>query len=292
MSVITAEMVKELRERTGAGMLECKKALVTSEGNIETAIEAMRKSGQAKADKKAGRVAAEGVVMVARRAKSAVILEVNCETDFVTREPSFKEFAEKLSEIALATRSASVTELLAQVFTVGKTVEEARRELVVRLGENIHIRRLVFQETAHDFGAYSHGGRIGVIVEVVGGSADLAKDIAMHIAASAPMVVSVEQIPPEFVAKEKEICMAQAQSSGKTPEIIEKMIQGRLQKTLEEMALLGQAFVKNPELKISALLKEHAAQVLGFVRYKVGEGIEKEAVDFAAEVLAQARGCA
>ena len=285
MANITAEMVKELRERTGSGMMECKKALVASNGNIEVAVDEMRKAGQAKADKKAGRVAAEGVIVIKTNASGNQVsmLEVNCETDFVGRDSSFKAFAEHAGEVALS-------KVAHEVAALGEEVDHARKELITKLGENIHVRRVHSQKTPHYIGTYNHGGSIGVVVELKGGTPELARDLAMHIAASRPIVVSPSQVPAEVVAREKEIFIAQAKDSGKPAEIIEKMTQGRIQKFLDEMSLVGQPFVKDPNVKVAALLKQHNAEVVSFVRYEVGEGIEKETVDFATEVMAQVRG--
>lgn len=291
MTVITADLVKELRERTGAGMMECKKALVAVKGDIELAIDEMRKTGQAKADKKASRVAAEGVVVIKTSGNKVAMVEINCETDFVARDASFKQFAEQVLETVLATEIADIAQLAQTKVVSGEgTVDEVRRNLITKLGENINVRRVAVQKTTGLWGTYNHGGRIGVIVELKGGSDELAKDIAMHIAASRPLVVSQDQVPADVIAKEKEIFIAQSKESGKPMEIIEKMIQGRLHKFLDEMSLVGQAFVKDPALKVSALLKQHKAEVHGFTRFTVGEGIEKEQKDFASEVMAQVNG--
>jgi len=285
---ITASLVKELRERTGSGMMECKKALVETDGDIEAAAELMRKSGAAKADKKAGRVAADGAIKVSVSAdgKSAVILEINSETDFVAKDDNFQAFAEEvLSEVAQQ-KPASVEALSAMTLGSGQTVEEARQALIAKVGENIQVRRFEIVESGASIASYLHGARIGVLVDS-SASNDLARDIAMHIAAVNPQFVDQDSIPVEFVEKEKAILIAQAESSGKPPEIIEKMIQGRLNKFLAEVSLLGQPFVKDPDRTVAKLLSGADASVNGFVRYEVGEGIEKKVEDFAAEVASQ-----
>ncbi|WP_163835006.1 translation elongation factor Ts [Spartinivicinus ruber] len=284
MAAITAALVKELRERTGLGMMECKKALVQAEGDIEKAIEELRKSGQAKAAKKAGRTAAEGVVAVkvADDANYGILLEVNSETDFVARDDNFLNFVNTVLDKAFADKQTDVAKLMEG------ELETARLALVQKIGENIGVRRLE-QVEASVVGSYVHGNkRIGVLVALEGGDAELAKDIAMHVAAVNPQVVNKEDMPEEVVAKEKEIFIAQAKDSGKPDDIIEKMITGRISKFLAENSLVEQAFVKDPDVKIGALAKKAGAKVLGFKRYEVGEGIEKEEVDFAAEVAAQA----
>ncbi|MFZ9034642.1 MAG: translation elongation factor Ts [Francisellaceae bacterium] len=284
---VTAQMVKELRERTGAGMMECKKALTATAGDIEKAIEEMRKSGQAKADKKASRTAAEGVIVMAKNADKAVMVEINSETDFVARDENFKSFADAV--VAVACNASDLETLLNTKLATGETVDEARKALIAKIGENINVRRIAAVEGANT-GFYSHGGRIGVVVAMEGGDEALAKDIAMHIAASNPLVVAQEDVPADVVSKEKEIFIAQSKESGKPENIIEKMIEGRIRKFLDEQSLLGQAFVKNPEQKVAALLKASNAKVLSFVRFAVGEGIEKEESDFAAEVMSQVKG--
>ena len=290
MANISAAMVKELRERTGAGMMECKKALVSCDGDIEKAIEEMRKSGQAKADKKAGRTAAEGVVIVKLSDDNhqALILEVNCETDFVGRDENFLKFANAVADLALQHKIEDVA-VLAEADMGGETVDIARKNLIQKIGENVSVRRAKHLTSEGVLGAYIHGGRIGVVVENDGGDADLAKDIAMHVAASSPIVVNPTDVPEDVVAKEKEIFIAQAKDSGKPMDIIEKMIQGRMRKFLDEVSLVGQPFVKDPNSKVSDVLKAKHAQTKQFVRFAVGEGIEKESVDFATEVMQQTR---
>ncbi len=285
---ITAALVKELRERTGAGMMECKKALQETDGDIEAAAELMRKSGAAKADKKAGRVAADGAikVSVSDDGKTAVILEVNSETDFVAKDENFQAFADAAAALSLAERPDSVEALLALSMADGQSVEAARQALIGKVGENIQLRRFEIVTATGKIASYLHGARIGVLVDS-DADAELARDIAMHIAASSPQFVDRNSIPAEFVDKEKAILVAQAESSGKPPEIIEKMIQGRLNKFLGEITLLGQPFVKDPDQTVGELLKAANANVKRYVRYEVGEGIDKKVEDFAAEVASQ-----
>jgi elongation factor Ts len=285
---ITASLVKELRERTGSGMMECKKALVETNGDIEAAAELMRKSGAAKADKKAGRVAADGAIklMVSDDGKSAVILEINSETDFVAKDDNFQGFADQVLAAIAEHQPASVEQLAGLQLESGQSVEEARQALIAKVGENIQVRRFQRVESNASIASYAHGARIGVLVDS-SADADLARDIAMHIAAVNPQFVDQNAIPAEFVEKEKGILIAQAESSGKPAEIIEKMIQGRLDKFLAEVTLMGQPFVKDPDQKVSKLLASAGAEVNGFIRYEVGEGIEKKVEDFAAEVASQ-----
>lgn len=287
---ITAALVKELRERTGAGMMECKKALQATDGDIDKAIEEMRKAGQAKADKKASRVAAEGALLIATTddKKYAVIVEINSETDFVARDENFLAFAKKAAKTALNAEISDVAQLAnLQIADGDASVEEARQTLVAKIGENIQIRRIGAIRSNGVIGSYSHGGMIGVLVALEGGDESLAKDIAMHIAASNPIVVNADDVPQDYIEKEKEIFRAQAEKSGKPAEIIEKMIVGRLKKTLAEVSLTGQAFVKDPNITVADLLKQHNAKVTEFIRYQVGEGIEKKEDDFVSEVMAQ-----
>jgi elongation factor Ts len=285
---ITASLVKELRERTGSGMMECKKALVETDGDIEAAAELMRKSGAAKADKKAGRVAADGAikVTVSDDGKSAVILEINSETDFVAKDDNFEAFADNVLATVAQQKPASVEALSMMTMNGGQSVEEARQSLIAKVGENIQVRRFERVESENSIASYLHGARIGVLVDS-SADAGLARDIAMHIAAANPQFVDQDAVPAEFVEKEKSILIAQAESSGKPPEIIEKMIRGRLDKFLAEVTLLGQPFVKDPEQKVGKLLATAGASVTGFMRYEVGEGIEKKVEDFAAEVASQ-----
>lgn len=290
---ISAAMVKELRERTGSGMMECKKALVETNGDIEAAIELMRKSGLAKADKKADRTAAEGRIEVALSddKKTAAIVEVNSETDFVGNGDELAAFAKTVAEAALKAQPASLEELLAAPFgTSGKDVNTVRQELIAKIGENIQVRRFELVKTSGNLGVYRHGNRIGVVVNMNGGSEDVAKDVAMHVAAAKPQCVNESEVSAETLAKEKEIFAAQAAESGKPADIIEKMVQGRISKFLKEVTLLGQPFIKDPDVTVEKLLKQHDAIVNSFIRLEVGEGIEKEVTDFAAEVMAQVKG--
>jgi len=288
---VTAALVKELRERTGAGMMECKKALVETDGDMDTAIEHLRKSGLAQADKKAGRIAAEGKIALALSAdgKRAVMVEVNCETDFVAKDDNFNVFADAVAANALAGGAADVASLMETVSN-GITLEEARQALVAKIGENIQVRRFERKSTAGSLGAYLHGGKIGVLVDLDGGDSDLAKDIAMHVAALNPAFVSEKDVPAEFLAKEKEILLAQVENSDKPADIIEKMVSGRLRKQLAEITLLGQPFVKDGDITVAKLLEQRKAVVKAFSRLVVGEGIEKKEVNFADEVMQQVKG--
>jgi len=287
---ITASMVKELRERTGAGMMECKKALTEANGDIELAIENMRKSGQAKAAKKAGRTAADGVIVMAQDGTQAVMVEVNCETDFVAKDENFRSFADAVAERVLNSDAADVEALMAMPLHEGEdtTIEEARQALVSKIGENMNVRRFVRTNAQGALSTYSHGVRIGVVVDVSGGDDALGRDLAMHIAASNPVCVDEGQVPADMLAKEREITEAQARESGKPENIIEKMIEGRMRKYLGEITLVGQPFVKDPDTKVGKLLQAKGATVNGFARFEVGEGIEKKVEDFRDEVMAQA----
>lgn len=292
-NVISAAQVKELRERTGAGMMECKKALSATNGDMELAIEELRKSGAAKADKKAGRIAAEGMVVIAENGNRAAMCEVNSETDFVSRDGNFTVFVKAVGETALQTQEQDVTKLSAQALngSAPQTVEEARLALVTKVGENVQIRRIILSNpAAASVGSYIHGNRIGVVVELDIDNKELARDIAMHIAASRPIVVSPENVPQDLIAKEKEIYMAQAATSGKPKDIIEKMVSGRLKKFLDEVSLTGQPFVKDPDVTVGSLLNKHKAKVLAFYRFEVGEGIEKVTEDFRESVMSQVQG--
>lgn len=288
MATITAALVKELRERTGVAMMDCKKALVAAEGDIEKAIEEMRKSGMAKAAKKAGRTAAEGAIVTASQSGKAAMLEVNSETDFVARDENFTTFCDSVVNAALTNNVRDVDALLSTNMD-GVTVEEARQALIAKIGENINVRRVTLVESSDNIGVYKHGDKIGVVVTVEGGDAELARDLAMHIAATKPEVVSPEDVSAESIDREKEIFSAQALESGKPAEIVEKMVAGRIKKFLNEISLVGQPFVKNPDQTVGDLLKENGATVKAFTRYEVGEGIEKEADNFVEEVMAQAR---
>lgn len=289
---VSAALVKELRERTGLGMMECKKALEETNGDIEVAIDNLRKSGQAKAAKKAGRTAAEGAVLakVSADGKTGILVEINSETDFVARDESFRAFVEEVAAVVLNTKVTDIASLLQQKVSSGATVEEARSALVQKIGENIQVRRATILEGEDVVGAYVHSGRIGVLVGLKGGNADLAKDVAMHVAASSPMVVNSSEVNEATIAKEREIYTAQAADSGKPADIVAKMVEGRIAKFLKEVSLVDQPFVKDPDQTVGALTKKAGAEVRKFLRFDVGEGIEKEEKDFAAEVMAQVRG--
>ena len=288
---ISASQVKELRERTGAGMMECKKALVETDGDIEAAVEYMRKAGLAKADKKAGRIAAEGLVGIAISddGKKAVMVEINSETDFVCKGEQFQSFVKEVTDVALANRCSDLEKLLTQKLASGDSIEDAAKTLVVSIGEKISVRRVAFIESDGVVGAYSHGVRIAVLVDMPTGDVSLAKDIAMHIAASSPVCVSADDVSPELIEKEKSIFSAQAAESGKPADIVEKMVNGRINKYLKEVTLLGQAFVKDPDTTVEKLLASHSASVKAFYRFEVGEGIEKKEENFADEVMAQVK---
>jgi elongation factor Ts len=287
---ITAQLVKELRERSGAGMMECKKALVANEGNIDQAMEWLRKQGLAKADKKAGRVAAEGRVVAAQSGNKAVLVEVNCETDFVAKDDNFLTFTDKVAQIALDSGAADAEALKGAAYGDGNSVDEAAKALVAKIGENIQVRRLARVESDGIIGAYIHGGRIGVLVALNGGSDELAKGIAMHVAAMNPNYITPDQVPAEVLEKEKEIALAQMteKDKAKPAEIQEKMIQGKLRKLCAEQSLTGQAYVLDTNSSVGDVLKKAGAEVTSVVRLAVGEGIEKQEDDFAAEVMKQA----
>ena len=287
---ITAAMVKELRERSGAGMMECKKALVETDGDIEAAIELMRKSGQAKADKKAGRVAAEGLisVQVSADAKSVGIVEVNCETDFVTKEADFMAFVDNVGARVLSDNPSSLEDLVAMPVTDGgASIDEVRKGLISKIGENMAVRRFERFNAVGKISSYKHGVRIAVVVDVENGDDALGKDIAMHIAASRPSCISEADVDQALLQKEREIFSAQALESGKPENIVEKMVEGRIKKYLKEITLMGQPFVKDPDQTIEQLLKSKGATIHRFVRLEVGEGIEKKVENFADEVAAQ-----
>ncbi len=289
---ISASLVKELRERTGAGMMECKKALVETGGDLEAAVENMRKAGLAKADKKSGRVAAEGVVTISRSddGARAALAEVNCETDFVSSGEDFTGFAGAVSDLVLSESPADRDALLALPMGDAASVEEARRALIAKIGENINVRRFQIVGGAERVGTYLHGKRIGVAVAVNGGDDELARDVAMHIAASKPLCIADSDVPAETLDKEREILTEQARNEGKPEAIVEKMVEGRLRKYLAEITLLGQPFVKDPDVTVGKLLASHDAKVTAFARFEVGEGIEKKQENFVEEVMAQARG--
>ena len=287
---ITASMVKELRERSGAGMMECKKALTENSGDVDASIEWLRKQGLAKADKKASRIAAEGRIVLAQAAGHAVLVEVNSETDFVAKDENFVKFADEVAKTALASGAKSVDELKSAKTSYGPSVEEARQWLVAKVGENVQVRRLVRIDSANRVAAYLHGGRIGVLLEMKGGSDELARGLAMHIAAMNPPYISPDNVPAEIVAKEKEIALAQMtdKDRAKPAEIQEKMIAGKIRKTLAEMSLTGQPYVLDTNVMVDAALKKEGAEVVSMNRIVVGEGIEKKEEDFAAEVMKQA----
>ncbi|WP_455197737.1 translation elongation factor Ts [Kaarinaea lacus] len=290
---ITAALVKELRERTQAGMMECKKALVETNGDIEAAIEYMRKAGLAKADKKSGRTAAEGAIVsrTTDDGKAAVVVEINCETDFVTKGDDFQNFANEVADLAIKNLPDDIDGLLNLKMASGDTIADATKALIAKIGENITVRRYVKAQTNTGvIGTYLHGSRIGVVTTLSGGNEELAKDIAMHVAASKPVCVSSEQVSQDVIEKEKEIYSAQAAESGKPAEIIEKMVMGRINKFLKEITLLGQPFVKDPDMTVEKLLKDANAMVESFYRLEVGEGVEKKEENFADEVMAQVKG--
>jgi elongation factor Ts len=288
---ITASMVKELRERTGAGMMECKRALVETNGDMETAVEFLRKSGLAQADKKSVRIAAEGKIVSASNdsQNTVVMVEVNCETDFVAKDDNFNSFADAVASNALTLDSTDVSELMESDVN-GSSMELARQALVSKIGENIQVRRIVRVSTDGVLGTYIHGDRIGVTVDLAGGDNELARDLAMHVAALNPEFVSVDDVPADVLNREKDILIAQAAESGKPPEIIEKMVSGRLRKHLSGITLLGQPFVKDGDITVGELLKQRSASVNGFNRLEVGEGIEKKEDNFAEEVMQQVSG--
>ncbi len=293
---ITAAQVKELRERTGSGMMECKKALTDANGDLDVAIEALRKSGMAKADKKASRIAAEGLVVIEMSDdnKTAAIVEVNCETDFVAKKDDFQAFASSIAKRVLADNPADIDALMAMPLNDGDatTIEDSRKALIATIGENITVRRFTRIESNGLLAAYAHGVRIGVLVELDGGDASLGKDLAMHIAAHdpRPVCVSEDEVPAELIEGERNIFTAQARESGKPDNIIEKMIEGRIRKYLGEITLLGQSFVKDPDLTVGKLLEQAGASVSRFERVELGEGIEKKSENFADEVMAQVKG--
>ena len=291
MAAITAGMVKELRDATGLGMMECKRALAEADGDMKKAVELLRIRSGAKASHVAGRIAAEGAVcvVIGADAKSGALVEVNCETDFVAKDPNFAGFVKAVAAAAATSGTTDVDALLQGVGSNGQTVEAARQGLVMKLGENINVRRAVRVAAKGRLGHYLHGSRIGVLVDYEGGDDQLGKDLAMHIAASKPMCVAREHVPPEIIAKERVIYTAQAQESGKPANIIAKMVEGRIAKYLADVALLGQPFVKNPEETIEELLRARNAKVHAFHLYVVGEGLEKKKDDFVAAVMVQAR---
>lgn len=284
---VTASMVKELRERTGAGMMDCKKALVETGGDMDAAVESLRTSGQAKADKRSGRIAADGRIVVALDGGRAVIAEVNSETDFVAKDENFIAFAEAVAAAALAGHAKDVEALLSDSLADGRTVEAARTELVGKLGENISVRRFARIDADDRLGAYTHGARIGAVVAISGGDAALAKDIALHVVAARPLCIDEAGVPAETLENERRILLAQAEETGKPPEIVARMVAGRVAKFLKEITLLGQPFVRDPDLPVGRLLDDAGAKVTEFVRFEVGEGIARKQENFAQEVMAQ-----
>ena len=286
MAEISASLVKELRERTGAGMMECKKALVENNGDIDAAAEWLRKSGLAKSDKKASRIAAEGLIVAAQDGGKAVLVEVNSETDFVAKDANFLTFANAVAQAALASGAADVEALKGARLPSGETVEEARAAVIAKVGENVQVRRLVRSDSANNVAAYVHGGRIGVLTEIKGGDADLARGIAMHVAAMNPPYNKAADVPADFVAKEKEIELAKMSDKDKSKpaDILEKIISGKIAKIVNEVTLYGQPYVLNTDQTVEAAMKAAGADVLGFQRLAVGEGIEKVVEDYAAEV--------
>ncbi|HET6631235.1 MAG TPA: translation elongation factor Ts [Rhodanobacteraceae bacterium] len=287
---ITAQNVKELRERSGVGMMECKKALVENNGDLDAAMEWLRKQGLAKADKKAGRIAAEGRISVAEAAGKAVMVEVNCETDFVAKDAQFTAFGDAVAEVALNSGAADIEALKAAAYPDGGSVEDTAKGLIAKLGENIQVRRMARVANDGVIASYIHGGRIGVLVALKGGSEELAKGIAMHVAAMNPAYISPEHVPADVIAKEKEIAMAQMSDKDKQKpaEIQEKMISGKLRKILSELTLTGQAYVLDTNSSVGEMVDRDGAEIVAVERLAVGEGIEKKTEDFAAEVMKQA----
>lgn len=287
---ITAQQVKELRETTGLGMMECKKALTETDGDQEAAIDLLRKKAGSKVEKKAGRTAAEGVIAFATAAKVSALVEINSETDFVAKDDGFMAFADSVAVAAASHKPADQAALMETQLASGETVAKGLEALIAKLGENMSVRRFALIEGDNNVGAYLHGRKIGVLVEVEGGDDALAKDLAMHVAAARPQFVSADEVSAEIMDKEREIFAAQAADSGKPEDIIAKMVEGRINKFLGEICLLGQPFVKDPDTKVEKLLQVAGAKVLRFTRLEVGEGIEKKVDDFAAEVAAQVAG--
>ncbi len=284
---ISASMVKELRERTGAGMMECKKALVETDGDVDGAVEHLRKSGQAKADKKAGRVAAEGLVVVKANGSNAVVVEVNSETDFVAKDENFLAFVDAVANAALASGQADVEVFASDALADGRSVDGARTELVTKVGENISVRRIAQISNDGPLAHYTHGARIAAVVALEGGDTELARDIAMHVAATNPSCIDESGVPAKTLANERRILTEQAQESGKPEDIIEKMVNGRVAKFLKEITLVGQPFVKDPDVTVGNLLDNAGAKIVSFTRFEVGEGIEKKVENFADEVMKQ-----
>jgi elongation factor Ts len=285
---IKASMVKELRERTGAGMMECKNALVETDGDLDAAVDVLRKSGQAKADKKSSRIAADGRIVVSQDGNKVVIVEINSETDFVAKDENFVAFTDAVAAAALAHGTTDVDLMATQSIDIGKTVEEARTELVAKIGENISVRRILIVESDGPIGYYTHNARIGAVVALDGGDVELARNIAMHVAAMSPACVDEAGVPAETLERERRIFSEQAEASGKPAEIIEKMVAGRVAKFLKEITLVGQTF-RDSDMTVGKLLEDSKASVAAFVRFEVGDGIEKKEEDFVAEVMAQVK---
>ncbi|EIL94665.1 MULTISPECIES: translation elongation factor Ts [Rhodanobacter] len=292
MSNISAQLVKELRERSGAGMMECKKALVENNADIETAMEWLRKSGLAKADKKASRIAAEGRIVAAQSAGKAVLVEINCETDFVGKDASFLKFSDTVADVALNSGAADIDALKAAPFPGASNVEEAAKSLIATIGEKIDVRRMAVVKNDGVIGSYTHGGRIGVLVALKGGSEELAKGIAMHVAAMNPAHIRAEDVPAEFLAKEKDIALSlmSDKEKAKPADILEKIISGKVQKIVSEVTLLGQPYVLDTNVTVAEALKKEGADVISVARLAVGEGIEKVQEDYLAEVAKAMQG--
>lgn len=286
MSNISAQLVKELRERSGAGMMECKKALVENNGDIEVAMEWLRKSGLAKADKKASRIAAEGRIVAAQAPGKAVLVEINCETDFVGKDESFLKFSDTVADVALNSGVADIDALKAAPYPGASNVEEAAKAMIATIGEKIDVRRMAVVKTDGVIGSYIHGGRIGVLVALKGGSDELAKGIAMHVAAMNPAHIRAEDVPAEFLAKEKDIALSQMsdKEKAKPADILEKIVAGKVHKIISEVTLLGQPYVLDTNVSVADALKKEGADVISVVRLAVGEGIEKVQEDYLAEV--------
>jgi len=284
---ISASMVKDLRERTGAGMMECKKALVETDGDMGAAVDLLRKSGQAKADKKAGRVAADGRIVIRTNGASAVVVEVNSETDFAAKDENFVSFTESVADVALNSGTTDMETFANEELADGRTVESARTDLIAKIGENISVRRIATISSNGPMGHYTHGAKIGAVVALDGGDDALARDIAMHVAAINPTCIDESGVPADTLEREKRIFAEQAAESGKPPEIVEKMVSGRIAKFLKEVTLVGQPFVKDDSVSVGKLLDQAGAKVTSFVRFEVGEGIEKKAENFAEEVMKQ-----
>lgn len=284
---ISASMVKELRERTGAGMMDCKKALLEADGDADAALELLRKSGKAKADKKAGRVAADGLVVIAVNGSRAAIVEINSETDFVAKDENFIAFAQAVADTALEAGISEIDVLNNQLLADGRTVETARTDLIAKVGEKISLRRVAQIDAPGHLGIYTHGARIGAVVALSGGDAELARDVAMHVAATNPDCIDADGVPADVLERERRILSEQAAESGKPAEIVAKMVSGRVAKFLKEITLLGQPFVKDPDVTVGKLLQSAGATVARFVRFEVGDGIEKKVENFADEVRKQ-----